>query len=243
MRPKGSLGQICSYRTNSDCGKCFAAQLMMSSDLENISDQIRSERLLQWNPCCMCLTRVDSSCYNVRRFYQCAGIWSSPISFHVGEHHFRQDESGGRPVHPSSTQSLFHLGRLSNIHPQQLVLASRHTQRSCWSTPPVRHKSLIHDGRMEMEANGPVTGRRWGPNTSASVGLPWIRAALRLVTSGKSTSNTTAPSRAPSACKRKYSESKPAPRDRIYTRGGKDTEVTVITPDQLVCCIRVGKEK
>lgn len=35
MRPKGSLGQICSYKTNNDCGKSLAVQLMMSSDLEN----------------------------------------------------------------------------------------------------------------------------------------------------------------------------------------------------------------
>lgn len=57
-------------------------------------------------------------------------IQISPMSFHVGEHHFRHNKCGGRPVHSSCTQGLLHLGLLSKVNPQQLVLISGHTPRS-----------------------------------------------------------------------------------------------------------------
>lgn len=56
---------------------------------------------------------------------------------------------------------------------------------------------------------------KWASNIPLSVILELIRAVLRRATSGKSTSNTTALMSASSACRRKYKESNPAPKDRI----------------------------
>jgi len=77
----------------------------------------------------------------------------------------------------------------------------------------------------------PAGGGEQESNIPISVILEPIRAALRRATSGKSSSNTTALSRAPSACRRKYRESNPAPKDRICNTEGKEnyTERTHIT--------------
>ena len=61
-------------------------------------------------------------------------------------------------------------------------------------------------------------------NIPLSVLFELIRAALRRLTSGKSTSNTTALLSALSARRRKYRESKPAPSDKIYKQRRDDRD-------------------
>lgn len=59
------------------------------------------------------------------------------------------------------------------------------------------------------------TGSQSG-NASFRQALLLIKSDLRRATSGKSTSKTVTPPRAPSACSRKNRESNPAPSDRIW---------------------------
>lgn len=180
-------------------------------------------------------TRWQSKSPNIYTLLWPPEVQNIPSSFHVGEHHFWQNEGGCSPVQPRCTQSLLHLGLLSNIYPQQLVLTTRQIYRSWWQKGRfiirwhimVNRDKFPHYGTNrgnilfslnlceQEEINKPVREGRWGSNIPLSIGSPLIRAALRWLTSGKSTSNTTTLSRAPSACKRKYRESKPAPSDKI----------------------------
>lgn len=76
-----------------------------------------------------------------------------------------------------------------------------------------------------LEKHKPFEDGKLKSNIEFSVVLQLIRAAFCWMTSGKSTSNITSRSREPSACKRKYSESNPAPNDRIYKKKIKEVKL------------------
>lgn len=81
------------------------------------------------------------------------------------------------------------------------------------------HKHVACEGKYK-----PVREGTHASNIPLSVLFELIRAALRRVTSGKSTSNTTALLSALSARWRKYRESNPAPNDKIYKKRRDDRD-------------------